>query len=259
MTSSSEPGPLRLHVAGGVAEITLAMPKRMNSLGSDALHGLMRLLDELAQDRTIGCVLIAGEGKHFCTGAALDEVLPALQAPGAIEEFLATGCRCFNAIERLPLPVVAAVHGTCLAGGLELVLACDLVVAARSAKFGDQHANFGLVPGWDGGRRLVATVGTRRARELMYSGSGIDSAQAQDWGLVNWVADDDDLMPRAREICRQLAGRSRTGLATMKALSAQAPADSAAAIELAAAALRSTDAAEGIRAFLERRPPVFNR
>ena len=120
--------------------------------------------------------------------------------------------------EASTLPVVAACQGLCLAGGLELMLACDVVFAARDARFGDQHAQFGLVPGWGGSQRLPRLVGLRRALDLFYSARWIDAETALQWGLVNHVVAPEALAAEALAYCKAIGARSRGGLATMKRL-----------------------------------------
>src|SRR3546814_12056265 len=104
-----------------------------------------------------------------------------------LESFIRNGHETLKLIEQSPLPAVCAVQGLCLAGGLELFLSCDVAFAARSAKFGDQHSRYGLVPGWGGSQRLPRTIGSRRALDLCLSARWIDAAQAESWGLVNYV------------------------------------------------------------------------
>ena len=121
--------------------------------------------------------------------ADLAEVLERLEGD-TFDDFVARGHAVLRNLECAELPVVVAVHGLALAGGLELVLAGDVVFAAASAKFGDQHARYGLVPGWGGTQRLPRIVGARRALDLMFSARWIEASEARDWGLVNYVVDD---------------------------------------------------------------------
>jgi enoyl-CoA hydratase len=160
------------------------------------------------------------------------------------------------------LPVVAAVHGLALAGGLEIMLACDVVFAGTGARFGDQHAQYGLVPGGGGSQRLPRIVGLRRALDLMYTNRWLDAQEAERWGLVNYVVADDELFDQALAYCEDLATKSRSGLAAMKRMSRQGLEGSLdAGLTLEARevvdALLSDDTAEGLAAFQERRPPEF--
>ncbi|HEY0674654.1 MAG TPA: enoyl-CoA hydratase/isomerase family protein [Immundisolibacter sp.] len=255
------PEPLAVRRHGATAVLELARPDKFNCLSS-ALHAAIEAaLDAAEADPACRALLIAAEGKHFCTGADLAEV-QALRAAGRFDEFIAHGHRVLCRLEASPLPVVVAVQGLCLAGGLELALAGDVILAGETAKLGDQHAQYGLVPGWGGSQRLPRRVGLGRALELMFSARWLDAAEARDWGLVAQVIPDAELRDRALAWCEQLATRSRAGLATMKRLArdgADLPLAEALALErrLALEAMAGPDVDEGLAAFGERRPPRF--
>lgn len=255
------PEPLAVRRHGATAVLELARPDKFNCLSS-ALHATIEAaLDAAEADPACRALLIAAQGKHFCTGADLAEV-QALRAAGRFDEFIAHGHRVLCRLEASPLPVVVAVQGLCLAGGLELALAGDVILAGETAKLGDQHAQYGLVPGWGGSQRLPRRVGLGRALELMFSARWLDAAEARDWGLVAQVIPDAELRDRALAWCEQLATRSRAGLATMKRLArdgADLPLADALALErrLALEAMAGPDVDEGLAAFAERRPPRF--
>jgi enoyl-CoA hydratase len=171
--------------------------------------------------------------------------------------------RVFNRIEALPVPVVAGVHGLALAGGLELTLVADLVVADEAARLGDQHANFGLVAGGGGSQRLPRLIGARRAKEMMLLGGWLSAAQALDWGLVNRVAPAGTLGAVVDEMAAALAAGSASAARTVKSLVNRAfDTDLAGGLELelslVAAHMRTAEAVEGLRAFAEKRKPVFH-
>jgi enoyl-CoA hydratase len=145
---------------------------------------------------------------------------------------------------------------------MELLLASDVVFAGRTARFGDQHGEFGLVPGWGGSQRLPRIVGLRRALDLFLTARWIDADEALAWGLVNYVVEDADLRKSALRYCHKLATRSRTGLAAMKQLARRGIDRSlndglALEVEIATEALVGCDVAEGLAAFQERRKPNF--
>jgi enoyl-CoA hydratase/carnithine racemase len=174
-------------------------------------------LDAIEDGKDVRAVLIRANGKHFCTGADIDIVLDCVrQGPAAIERWIRRGQVLFERIERLPLPVVAALNGLCLAGGLELLLACDIVIAAESARIGDQHVNFGFLPAWGASERLPGLIGPRRALDLMYSGRMLSSSEAREWGLVSRIVPDELLQEQAFAYCEELTTRSRSGLWAMK-------------------------------------------
>lgn len=244
--------------------LTLNRPQQFNCLSLEMHRQLRDALGELECNPEVRCLLIQAAGKHFCTGADLGEVTKLRASIEGLERFLAAGLESFRRLEQSSLPVVAAAQGLALAGGLELVLACDVVIAAESARFGDQHAQFGLVPGWGGSQRLPRLIGRRRALELMLSARWLDAAEALSFGLINRVVPDAELGEQAFAYCRQLAARSKPGLGLMKQLvdrGLELPLDEALALELALAApaLQNDDVSEGLAAFTEKRTPRFSR
>jgi enoyl-CoA hydratase len=247
---------------GAIGIITLARPAVFNCLSLTTLAELVSALSKFEQDHAIRVILITAQGKNFCTGAALDEVLERYQSSVAMGNFLSQGHAVFRRFEESPLPIVAAVQGLCLAGGLELTLACDVVIAAETARFGDQHAKFGLLPGWGSTQRLPRLIGLRRALDLMLSARWIDAAEAERWGLVNRVVEDASLQHEAVDYCRMLADRSAPSLALMKQLARDGlggTLQDGLAMEAAAVApaFSSPDVTEGLAAFKERRQPRF--
>jgi enoyl-CoA hydratase len=247
---------------GAVGVIRLNRPDKFNCLSLGVMQDIAAALGRFEADPAVRAVLIAGEGKHFCTGADLDEVQGLRADRAMLTEFIATGHATLCRLEASPLPVVAAVHGLCLAGGLELMLACDVAFAAAAARFGDQHAQFGLIPGWGGSQRLTRTVGMRRALDLFLSAAWIDAPAAKEWGLINRITKDAALYSDAITYCRTLAERSRSGLAMMKRLAREGrdgPLEQGLRLEqsLAVDALLSPDVAEGLTAFQARRKPRF--
>ncbi|MEP5466617.1 MAG: enoyl-CoA hydratase/isomerase family protein, partial [Nitratireductor sp.] len=185
-----------------------------------------------------------------------------LNDPAALDHFIAFGMNNLRALETSSLPVVVAVQGLCLAGGIELMLSCDVCFAAETAQFGDQHAQFGLIPGWGGSQRLTRLMGLRRALDLMFSARWLKADEAKDAGLVNYIVPDADLHQAALEYCQKIATRSRPGIAEMKRLAregADLGIDQQMRLERDAAvrALPSDDVAEGLDAFENRRAPEF--
>ncbi|MFC6762780.1 enoyl-CoA hydratase/isomerase family protein [Sulfitobacter porphyrae] len=157
---------------------------------------------------------------------------------------------------------MVAVQGLCLVSGIELMLACDVCFAAETAQFGDQHAQFGLIPGWGGSQRLTRLMGQRRALDLMFSARWLAAGEAKDAGLVNYIVPDAELHQTALEYCQKIATRSRPGIAEMKRLAregADLGIDQQMRLELDAAvrALPGDDVTEGLDAFENRRTPEF--
>ena len=147
-----------------IARITLARPERFNCISSTLLSEMSEHLTAAEDHAEVRALLILAEGPHFCTGADLDEVQQLRENATRLRAFLAKGHRFLDQLTASSLPVVAGVQGLCLAGGLELSLATDVVIAAHDAQFGCQHANYRLIPGWDGSRRLPRTVGLRPSK-----------------------------------------------------------------------------------------------
>lgn len=247
----------------GVGRITLRRPEKYNSLSVDLVEALHQALSEIAGQK-VRAVLIDAAGKHFSTGADLADVLAALSAGEAsLDALLKRGQDLFSRLESFPLPVVVAVHGLCLAGGLELVLAADVTIAAATAAFGDQHINFGFLPGWGATKRLPSLVGLRRAADLMFSGRKLTAQEALEWGMINAVVPENELSQKSMEYCAQLATRSVSALTAMKKMLRSGIAlelDHALAQErqLVISHLRSADGREGLAAFREKRKPIFN-
>ena len=251
-----------ISVDGGVGVLTLNRPDKFNCISTELLDGLSAGMDRFEADTAVRAVLLNASGKQFCTGADLDEVLDRRQSAETLTPFIGAIHEVTRRFEVSPLPVVAAVQGLALAGGMEIVVACDTVFAAERARIGCQHARYGLPPGGGGTQRLARLVGLRRALDLMFTARWLDSAEAERWGLFNHVVPDEELDTRARAYCADLAAKSRHGLAFMKSMARQGlegPLEVGLALERGAvvAALQHSDVAEGLDAFQSRREPVF--
>lgn len=246
-----------------VATIRLNRPDALNALSPDLLREFAHATDEIAKDTTIKALVIRGEGRGFCAGADLlffDQALNDLSLlPRYIQDLNNTLC----GLEELPVPTVAVVHGYALAGGMELMMACDMAIVADDARIGDQHANFGLIPGGGSTQRLPRRVGMPRAMELLTTGRWLSGPEAVEWGLalrsVSSEAIDDEL----EALLAGLRPKSRTGLALMKSLaraSQDVPLRDGVALESATFSRlfgTSPHPREGITAFKEKRQPEF--
>jgi enoyl-CoA hydratase len=248
---------------GAVGIIELARPEKFNCLSLSVHAGIEAAINEFEQAGSgVRAILIRSQGKHFCTGADLDEVKALRSDPAKLKHFIGYGHSVLKRLERSDLPVVAACQGLALAGGSELMLACDVIFAARDARIGDQHAQFGLIPGWGGSQRFARIVGLRRGLDMFFSARWIDATTAEQWGLVNYVVESDKLHEEALAYCTKIATRSRIGMATMKRLARQGMEGSLEVglqleEDLASAALMDDDVSEGLAAFEARRTPVF--
>lgn len=247
---------------GATGIIELARPEKHNALSREAFRAIGEALGAFEADRDVRALLIRAQGANFCTGADLDQVGSFGGDGSGAGENSRIGHEVLLRLEASRLPVVAAVQGLALAGGLELVLACDVAIAAASARFGDQHARFGLIPGWGGSQRLPRLIGLRRSLDLFFSARWIDAPTAESWGLVNLVVPDDALRQAALDYCAAMAARNPDGLSLMKRLAREGLGGTLAdGLETEAALipgfLESRNVQEGIAAFLERREPSF--
>ena len=247
---------------GAVARFVLNRPAQLNAVSPDLLEDLDRACAAVEGDPTVAVVTLTAAGRAFCAGADLRVVQQLAPDPVRWREFMARWRQVYDRVERLPVPVIAGVHGLALAGGLELTLVCDLVVADEAARLGDQHANFGLVAGGGGSQRLPRLIGARHAKELMLLGGWLSAQEALAWGLVNRVVPAGTVAAAVDEMAAALAAGSGSANRTVKALVARAfDTELAAGLELerrlVAEHMRSADAAEGLRAFAEKRKPRF--
>lgn len=194
--------------ADGVATLTLNRPDKLNALTPDSFVALRRHVDAIADDDAVRCVVLRGAGRSFCAGHDLGSIASGERAPSRHFE-----PETVDALEALPQPTIAQLHGHCFTGGLELALACDLLVAAETTKLGDTHGQWGLVPVWGMSVRLPERVGRSTAKELMFTSRRITGAEAAAVGLVDrCVADDelgDTVAALAAEVCANSPGTNR--------------------------------------------------
>ena len=243
---------------GAVAHVRLDRPAQLNAVSPELLHDLDAACAAIEDDRALRAVTLTGAGRAFCAGADLGVVEELAPDPARWQEFMALWHRVFDRIERLPVPVVAGVHGLALAGGLELTLVCDLVVADEDARLGDQHANFALVAGGGGSQRLPRLIGARRAKELMLLGGWLTARQALEWGLINRVAPAGTVEAATRALAGELAEKSGEASRAVKhlvdrGLDLELREGLALEQRIVAAHMRTADAIAGLRAFRERR------
>ena len=254
--------PVKVSIDGAVGRITLSNPEKFNCLSMDVWTRIDEARREFESNGAVRVILLDAEGKHFCTGANLEEVKRVKQDSAELDKFIGLGLAALDGLEASSLPFVIAVQGLCLAGGLELMLGGDVLFAAKSAQFGDQHSQFGLVPGWGGSQRLTRLIGLRRALDLYYSARWISADDAASIGLVNYVVEDEKLLEDALAYCKMLSEKSREGLGHMKVLARQGldmPLADSLEFErrIATPYLTSEDVAEGLEAFEARRKPNF--
>lgn len=259
-----QPGVL-VERAGGLAVLTLDRADKMNPLDRGTVRALREAAAALERDDAVGVVAITGAGRAFSAGGDLAGYVQLYRSPADFRTYLENFHDLLAAIEASEKIYVAAVNGFCVAGGLELVLACDMVLAAESAKIGDGHLNFGQLPGAGGSQRLPRAIGTLRAKRLMLSGELLPARECERIGLVGEVVADARLMERTREIAAGLLEKSPAGVRGMKHL-VNAGMRGALAAGLALEmdyvhgyATTEPDATEGLLAFADKRKPVYRK
>ena len=197
----------------GITTLTLNRPDKLNALDPAVFVALRAHLDAIATDRAVRCVVLTGAGRAFCAGHDLDAIANAERAPSKHFE-----PETVDALEALPQPTIARIHGHCYTGGLELALACDLLIADESARLGDTHGQWGLVPVWGMSVRLPERVGRSTAKELMFTSRRLTGADAASIGLVDRCVADDDLDRTVGELSREIAANSAGTNRIVKAL-----------------------------------------
>ena len=260
----SEDPPILLAVDQGVAEITLNRPQRLNAFNAAMHQALAEALKQLRRDPALRALLITGAGRGFCAGQDLADRPAGADAappdPGATLE------QHYNPLIRtlrdLEVPVVAAVNGVAAGAGANLALACDLVLAARSARFVQSFTGIGLVPDCGGTWILPRLLGPARAAGLALTGAELPAEQAAHWGLIWQVLDDEELLDAARDLARDLASGPTRALALTKRALAASPQHSLdqqldMERDLQRIAGRTEDYREGVAAGMAKRPPRF--
>ncbi len=248
----------------GVATLTLNRPEKMNALNSALRKRLLACLDEVRTTPSIRALIITGSGTSFCAGQDLGEAR-ARSADSTLdlgqildEEYHPI----LQALNDLPVPTIAAVHGSAAGAGASLALACDLIIAGNSARFDPSFAKIALIPDCGATWFLPRAIGTQRALAMMLCANSIDAATAAEWGLVMKMVADEALMTQAQAVARRLAQlpthtltqiRHAVRLGANHSLNAQLEVES----RLQSLCGKDPDFSEGVAAFIEKRPPQF--
>lgn len=255
--------PILVEQRNGFRIITLNRPQRLNACTEAMLTALLAALNEAESDTACRALLITGTGRAFCTGQDLSDRLakPDDKGVGGAQEYF------YNPLVRklraLPFPVVAAVNGVAAGAGANIALACDIVLAARSATFIQSFAKVGLIPDSGGTWTLPRLIGPARARALTMLAEPLPAEQAEAWGLIWKAIDDASLMAEAEKLCAFFAAAPAAALASIKkALEATWSNDLSSQLDLERdlqhAVSLTADYAEGVRAFAEKRVPTFS-
>jgi 2-(1,2-epoxy-1,2-dihydrophenyl)acetyl-CoA isomerase len=253
-----------LTIADGVATITLNRPDRLNSFTA-AMHAELReALAEAQDDESVRCVLLTGAGRGFCAGQDLSDraVAPGTQGPDLGVSIETNYNPLVRSLRALPMPVICAVNGVAAGAGANLALACDIVLAARSASFIQAFCKIGLLPDSGGTWTLPRLVGHARAMGLAMLGDKLSAEQAEAWGMIWKAVDDDKLAGEALALARHLATQPTKGLGFIKqALNASSTNDLDAQLDLERDLQReaghTADYREGVAAFVGKRAPQF--
>jgi 2-(1,2-epoxy-1,2-dihydrophenyl)acetyl-CoA isomerase len=258
-----EETPVLVERRAGYRVVTLNRPQRLNAF-TEAMHqALARVLAEAEEDAGCRALLLTGAGRGFCAGQDLNDRLSKAGEQTVLGSSLET---YYNPLVRrlreLPFPVVAAVNGVAAGAGANIALACDIVLAARSASFVQAFARIGLIPDSGGTWFLPRLVGSARARGLALTAEPLSAEKAEAWGLIWKAVDDGALMTEAEKLCAHFATAPTVGLAlTKRALDQSWDNDLETQLDLERdlqrEASQTPDYAEGVRAFLQKRPPVF--
>ncbi len=244
-----------------VATITLNRPEALNAFSKDIVAEVLQALEDASRDEDIHVVVLTGAGeKAFSAGADIKAMIgmTALRA----RELSIMGEKLCNALENMEKPIIAALNGYALGGGLEVAMACDLRIASETVRMGQTEINVGLIPGWGGTQRLTRLVGRGKAKELVLTGKMIDAKTAEQLGLVNMVVPPDKFREAVKQFASDLASKAPIAARVAKALinkGADISLDSALALEREGfGVVASTeDLQEGVKAFAEKRKPQF--
>jgi enoyl-CoA hydratase len=241
-----------------IAVVTLNRSKQLNALSSALMGAVADALAELDTDDGVHAIVLAGDERAFAAGADIAEFR---QAPADGSSF---GVRIeyWDRLRGIETPIVAAVSGYALGGGCELAMACDLIVASETARFGQPEVNLGLIPGAGGTQRLVRAIGKAKAMDVILTGRFLDAREAEQAGLVSRVVAKEAWLDEARRAAREIAAKGPLAVKLAKAAVNEAfetPLEDGLRREREAfgRAFASEDAREGLAAFVEKRPPTF--
>ena len=245
----------------GIATITLNRPEALNAFSEEVVDEVLQALEDVKADGNVRVVVLTGAGeKAFSAGADIKEMRGFTASKARALSLM--GERLCCALENLEKPVIAAINGYALGGGLEVAMSCDLRIASERARMGQTEINIGLIPGWGGTQRLTRLIGRTKAKELVFTGKMIDAKTAEQLGIVNMVFPAEEFREKVRQFAKELAAKAPVALRVAKALinkGADMSLDSAIALEREGFGVvgSTEDLQEGVSAFTEKRKPTF--
>ena len=251
---------LSYSVADFVATLTINNPP-VNALNHDLLQELAETTEALQGDESVRAVVLTGAGRVFMAGADI-RILAGISSSHEGTEMAVRGQAILNKLEQFEKPVIAAINGTCLGGGLELAMCCHIRLAAEGARLGQPEINLGIIPGFGGTQRLTRIIGRSKATQLILTGDAVSAQEAKALGLVSEVFSPDDLLRQAQGLARKITSKSRVAVrAALQAIGEGADLQLGDGLALEARLFGETcdsdDRKEGTRAFLEKRQPRF--
>jgi len=257
---------IRTEVEGRVALLTIDHPP-VNSFNKQVIDELDAAIDSLLADDEAKAIVITGGGTNaFVAGADIPEIRQLLDSPaegyGAAREFIERGQGLFLKIENSPKPIIAAINGFCLGGGLELAMSCHLRICSDRARMGQPEINLGIIPGWGGTQRLARLAGKGKAIELILTGDMVTAQEAYRLGLVNKVVPAGAVLKEARGMARKIVSKSKFPVAAaLRAITEGLPLPMEEGLRIEAEQFvglaETEDILEGVSAFLEKRQPDF--
>lgn len=252
---------LSITVEDYVAVVKLNHPPA-NAMSSQVMHDVTELIDQVEKDESVRVIVLHGEGRFFSAGADITEFTSVEEANQAAK-LAQLGQVTFERVEKCSKPIIAAIHGAALGGGLEFAMSCHMRFVTESAKLGLPELTLGLIPGFAGTQRLPRYVGKAKACEMMLTSTPITGAQALEWGLVNGVFSEESLLEETLQVAKKIAGKSpATVQAVLELLQTTKSSLYYEGVQreaqLFGEVFTSEDGREGVAAFLEKRKPSFS-
>ncbi|MEK3765480.1 enoyl-CoA hydratase [Solibacillus sp. FSL K6-4121] len=256
------PNFVKVEVQDGVAVVTFMRAEAANALSVQMLHEINEALEAIHDDRSIRVVIVTGDGeKAFCAGADLKERKGMNE--GETRKTIALIGKTMNHFEALAQPVIAAINGVAFGGGLELALACDIRIASNTAKMGLTETALGIIPGAGGTQRLPRLIGIGKAKELIYTARRLSAEEAYQYGMIEHIVQPERLLEQAKELAYEIAKNAPLSLIQAKtAINQGMQTDISTGLQIESLAysrlLQTEDRLEGLKAFQEKRPPVYS-